>query len=340
MKWIIGIHVIICMDVPGDGSLLFQMNTLITGAGGFVGEALVRALLARAVDGDSLTCVDLALSVPAADSRLRPIAGSMTDVDVFALVFDREYDRVFHLATVPGGWAEKNFDAGLEVNLLLTIRVLEALRKQAESRAVIVYPSSIGVYGPLTSPVDDRTVPCPTWSYGTHKAIGELLIADYSRKGFIDGRTVRLPAVVARGSNPSGAISAFMSDLIRELGAGRSFACPVSPSAMCWWMSRECAVQNLFHAAEVAESLWPGRRVCQLPALRCSIEEIVRTTAAVSRHLAESLICYRPVEEVEERFGKLPPLSTPLAESMGFCHDGSAEQLVRRALAGLIAPGP
>jgi nucleoside-diphosphate-sugar epimerase len=315
------------------------MNTLITGAGGFVGEALVRALLTRAADGDSLTRVDLALPVPAADSRLRAITGSMTDGEVFAQVFDREYDRVFHLATVPGGWAEKDFEAGFEVNLLLTIRVLEALRKQAERRAVVVYPSSIGVYGPLTSCVDDGTAPAPTWSYGTHKAIGELLIADYSRKGFVDGRTVRLPAVVARSSSPSGAISAFMSDLIREPGAGRPFVCPVSPSAMCWWMSRECAVQNLAHACEVAESRWPARRVCQLPALRSSIEEIVRSTAVVSGHPAESLVSYQPVAEVEERFGKLPKLCTPLAESMGFCHDGNAEQLVRRALAGLRAPG-
>jgi nucleoside-diphosphate-sugar epimerase len=315
------------------------MDTLVTGAGGFVGQDLVRDLLARAGDTDSLTCVDLRLSFPAADSRLRPITGSLNDHKVFAQVFDREYERVFHLATVPGGWAEENFETGFEVNLLLTIRLLEVLRKQAGRRAVVVYPSSIGVYGTLTSPVDDRTVPDPTWSYGTHKAIGELLIADYSRKGFIDGRTVRLPAVVARGSNPSGALSAFMSDLIRELGAGRPFVCPVSPSATCWWMSRECAVQNLSHAADVPGRLWPARRVCQLPALRCSIEEIVCATAAVSGHRTASLISYRPVAEVEGRFGTLPPLCTPLAESLGFCHDGSAEQLVRRALEGLRASG-
>jgi nucleoside-diphosphate-sugar epimerase len=315
------------------------MNILVTGAGGFVGQDLVRSLLARAADIDSLTCVDPALSTSTGDSRLRPITGSLNDREVFAQVFDREYERVFHLATVPGGWAEEHFETGLEVNLLLTIRLLEALRKQAGRRPVVVNTSSIGVYGPLTAIVDDRTMPDPTWSYGTHKTIGELLIADYSRKGFIDGRTVRLPAVVARGSNPSGALSAFMSDLIRELGAGRQFVCPVSSSATCWWMSRECAVQNLSHAAEVTSSLWPARRVCQLPALRCSIEEIVQATAAVSGHSAESLIEYQPVAEVEERFGTLPPLCTPLAESLGFCHDGSAEQMVRRALKGLRASG-
>lgn len=318
-----------------DGSLHCEMNTLITGAGGFVGQALVRSLLNSALPADLLTCVDRSLTCLAEGAQVRAIAGSLTDPAVFAAVFDCEYDRVFHLATVPGGWAEENFEAGLEVNLLLTIRLLEALRGQSRLRAVVVYPSSIGVYGRLTADVDDRTTPDPTWSYGTHKAIGELLVADYSRKGFIDGRTVRLPAVVARSSNPSGAISAFMSDLIRELGAGRTYACPVSPAATCWWMSRECAVQNLSHAANVPESLWPARRVCQLPALRCSIEEIVRATAAVAGCRAEALISYRPVADVEERFGTLPPLRTPLADSLGFFHDGRAEQLVRRALDGL-----
>jgi nucleoside-diphosphate-sugar epimerase len=273
------------------------MNILVTGAGGFVGQAMARALVTGAAEAHSLTCADQVLSLPAVDPRLRLITGSLTNPEVFAQVFDREYDRVFHLATVPGGWAEENFEIGLEVNLLLTIRLLESLRKQKERRAVVVYPSSIGVYGRLTATVDDRTVPDPTWSYGTHKAIGELLIADYSRKGFIDGRAVRLPAVVARSSNPSGAISVFMSDLIRELGAGRPFVCPVSSSAMCWWMSRECAVQNLCHAADVATSLWPARRVCQLPALHCSIDEIVRATAAVSGHPAESLISYRRLQK-------------------------------------------
>lgn len=314
------------------------MNILVTGAGGFVGRSMIPALLTRALDSAAITCVDVALGPLPANSRIRPIEGSMIEHPVFARVFDREYDLVFHLATIPGGWAEENFETGLEVNLLLVIRLLEALRKQSgRRRAIVVYISSIGVYGDLRTTVDDATMPDPTWSYGTHKAIGELLIADYSRKGFIDGRTVRLPAVVARGSNPSGAVSAFMSDMIRELGAGRPFVCPVSPSSSCWWMSRSCAVNNVMHAAEVDGDLWPARRVCQLPALRCSIGEIVLAIAAVSGHPADSLISYRPVTEVEERFGRLPPLRTPLADSLGFNHDGNAEQLVRRALDGLRA---
>jgi len=314
------------------------MDILVTGAGGFVGRSMIPALLTRASDSDSMTCADVTLGPLPADRRVRTIEGSMIEHQVFSRVFDRDYDLVFHLATIPGGWAEENFETGLEVNLLLVIRLLEALRKQSgRRRAIVVYTSSIGVYGDLRTTVDDATMPDPTWSYGTHKAIGELLIADYSRKGFIDGRTVRLPAVVARGSNPSGAVSAFMSDMIRELGAGRPFVCPVSPSSSCWWMSRACAVNNVIHAADVAGDLWPARRVCQLPALRSSIDEIVRAIAAVSGHPADSLISYRPVADVEERFGTLPPLRTPLADSLGFNHDGNAEQLVRRALDGLRA---
>jgi nucleoside-diphosphate-sugar epimerase len=278
-----------------------------------------------------LTFVDLAFAEATADSRVRLITGSLVDEPIFKRVFDRHMHSVFHLATVPGGWAEQHFEIGLQVNLQLTLRLLEALRMQG-SIAKLVFTSSIGVYGNLPGMVNDETVPRPTWSYGTHKAIGELLVADYSRKEFLDGRVIRLPAVVARGADPSGAVSAFMSDLIRVLAAGQPFVCPVSPEATCWWMSRPCAVDNILHAAALPSRQLIEQRVYMLPALRCSIKEIVDAVGRVSGRDASVLVSYRPVPEIEDRFGKLPPLHVPRAESRGFRHDGSVDELVRRAI--------
>ncbi len=295
---------------------------------------LVRRLIDEMPELTALTCVDLSTRWLPKREKLRLVAGDLIEESVFQEVFDTPVDLVFHLATVPGGWAEDHFETGMQANLMLTIRILEALRKQ-KNRPRLVYTSSIGVFGNMETAVDDDTNPSPTWSYGTHKLMGELLIADYTRKHFVDGRTIRLPAVVARGADPSGAVSAFMSDMIRLLGNGQKFQSPVSAGATCWWMSRQCAVDNILHAARVAGETFPARRVYTLPALRCSIEEVVDAVGRVSGHETRSLVNYQPVVEVENRFGKLPPLHVPRAEGCGFHHDGTVDEMVKNALRGL-----
>lgn len=310
------------------------MNVLVTGANGFVGRHLV-ATLWNEMPGDAqITCADVSLDAVPENSRLRLVQGTLANDSTFMQAFDRPYELIFHLATVPGGWAEENFDAGAQINLHLTLRILEALRKQG-SCPRLVYTSSIGVFGRLHGTVRDDTPPQPTWSYGTHKTVGELLLADYTRKRFIDGRTIRLSAVVARGPDPSGAVSAFMSDLIRCLGSGRAFTCPVSEHATCWWISRQCAVENILHAAHIPGECFPASRAFTLPALRCSIAEVVDAVERVTKTDARSLVNYQPVAHVEERFGMMPPLSVPRAEAAGFRHDGSVDLLVDRALQGL-----
>lgn len=310
------------------------MSVLVTGANGFLGRHLVARLCEEAGAQGSVTCGDLGLNALAGDSKLRLVCGSLAEDEIFEEVFDRPYDVVFHLATIPGGWAEENFGVGAQINLMLTIRMLEALRKRGNCPR-LVYTSSIGVFGPLSGPVNDDTAPRPTWSYGTHKTVGELLLADYTRKGFVDGRTVRLPAVVARGADPSGAVSAFMSDLIRLLGGGSAMTCPVSDQATCWWMSRQCAVENILHAAQVPGECFAQNRAFTLPALRCSIAEVVDAVGGVTHANARSLVRYEPIVSIEERFGMMPPLSVPRAEAAGFRHDGTVDLLVERALQGL-----
>jgi D-erythronate 2-dehydrogenase len=138
------------------------------------------------------------------------------------------------LASIPGGTAERNFELGHRVNLEGTLALFEALRRQPKA-PVVVFASTIAVYGsPLPALVESNTPVKPNLSYGTQKLIGELMLEDFSRRGFLDGRAVRLPGIVARPLEPSGLISAFMSNVMHQLKRGDAFISPVSPEAAMW----------------------------------------------------------------------------------------------------------
>jgi D-erythronate 2-dehydrogenase len=217
------------------------------------------------------------------------------------------------------------------VNLEGTMLLLEFLRAQRNC-PTLIYSSSIGVYGDLPSTVTDDTPAKPTWSYGTHKRIGELLMADYTRKGWLDARTLRFPGIVARPPDPSGALSAFLSDLIRTLAAGKKYECPVSAEAYSWWMSVQCCVDNMIHAALLASYGLSADRVWTLPPLRASISEVVDAVGRVYGVPARELVSYAPQPHIEERFGRLPEARFCASEALGFHHDGSVDALVRGAL--------
>lgn len=306
------------------------MRILITGADGFIGRRLLSRALTE-LPFDELVALDLNFRDRLADSRIQYVQGSITETEVREQACARPFDLIFHLACIAGGQAEEDFDLGLAVNLHATASLLELIRKGGGS-PVFVYASSVGVYGKLPALVEDDTQPRPNWSYGTHKAIGELLVTDYTRKGWIDGRTLRLPGIVARPADPSGAVSAFLSDLIRTVATGQPFTCPVSPQAVSWWMSRECCIDNLLHGAALKADRLDFYRTWLLPPLRASMAEIVEGIAAVYGIDAKALVSYAPVADVEARFGCLPPVHLPRSEALGFRSDGSVRELVRRAL--------
>lgn len=314
------------------------MRVLVTGAGGFVGRALTARLLAAASvagsdgEGLELVLVDQQFQAASDDRRVSILEGDFGDRVLLQRAIGRGVDRVFHLASVPGGAAEANFELGLRVNLEATIALLEALRNTA-SVPRYVFASTIGVYGvPMPDVIDEDTIPVPSLSYGAHKLIGEILAADYSRRGHIDGVSLRLPGIVARPPQASGMLSAFLSDMLREVAAGNRFVCPVAKTGVSWWMSRPCLIDNLLTAAELPQAQLARRRTWLLPVLRASMAEVVNALGTAYGVDSEALVSYRDDPKLRAQFASYPPLECPDSLAAGFRNDGSVESMVRRAL--------
>lgn len=313
------------------------MRVLVTGAGGFVGTALVERLLHDGIvepgDVSELLLVDRQAGWPYDDARITALVGDFSSLQILDPQLSKPVDVVFHLASMPGSQAEAEPAEGDRVNLSGMLALFDRLAKQATeqgSAARVVYASSVAALGESLPPaVDEHTVPRPTMSYGVHKLVGELILADWTRRGKLDGRALRLPGIVARPALSAGHGSAFMSQIFRAAQRGQSYTCPVSPSATVWWMSRRCCVDNLLHAARLsAEGLHAGR-VWTPPVLHLSVQEIVD---ALVRRFGSFDIDYAPVERIERLFGRQPPLTDRRAIEAGFQHDGTIDALVTRAL--------
>lgn len=329
------------------------MKVLVTGAAGFVGSVLAKrlALDAQALGKPvtELILVDAQAPAGTPDSgngagpvspSVRWCTGNLADTPFVDSLAALAPDVVFHLASMPGGAAERDPGMGLAVNLHGTTRLFEQLAL-GPNLPVVVFTSTVAVYGgALPAVVDDATPLQPMTSYATHKLMTEYLLADLSRRGRLDGRTVRLPGIVARPSQAGGHVSAFMSDIIHRLAAGQAYTCPVSAAATCWWMSVGRCVDNLLHAARItpaqiaalAVDSPAAARTWQLPVLRFSIGELVNTLAKLYGADRSSQVTYAPVEAVQAQFGSLPLLVTATARALGLADDDDIESLVRRAL--------
>lgn len=315
------------------------MHVVITGAAGFVGRALARRLqLSGRLHGrtiDRLTLLDLAFNTPAA-AGVCHLAGDMGDAAwLQSSLGHHTIDVIFHLASVPGGTAEQNHALAKRVNLDATQTLLELGKAQVERGGgppVFVFASSIAVFGQMPVVVTDDTPTRPQMSYGAHKLIGEILVDDFSRRGWVDGRSLRIPGVLARPPARTGQLSAFMSDIIYELAAGRPYVCPTSPGATTWASSLPCVLDQLMHAAACDVALAGGRRALTMPAQCFSMAELVDAIAVVHGSHARDLVRYAPDVRIENLFGRFPPLRTDLACRAGFVADDSLVSLVRQAL--------
>jgi len=326
------------------------MRVLVTGAAGYIGQALLQTLrpwLARRAAGGAdaelllsdLVAVDTAAAATppisaaaGAEGAIRCVVGDIADPRLQAALFAAPIDLVFHLAGVVSGAAEADFARGKRVNLDATIGLLELCRAQAGANAGVarlVYASSIAVFGvPLPTRIDDRTEPAPTLSYGSHKRACELLIDDYTRRGFVDGRALRLPGVVVRPPLANGALSGFNSDLLREPLAGRSYVCPVSRQATVWLSSKRSVVANLLRLAELEPAALGARRAVTAPALAVGIDDIL---AALGRADPEApgRVRFEPQPDLEPQFGRWPrDCDFERASALGLVTDASLDALL------------
>jgi nucleoside-diphosphate-sugar epimerase len=330
-------------DHPADANTRAR-HVLVTGASGYLGRALATRLCARLAAGalQSLTLVDqcadtgddLRETLPAhARDKLRQIVGDLVEPATLEQAVAHKPEQVFHLAGITSRQAQDAFAHGLRVNVGGTMALFEQLRLQ-EHCPVLVFASSCGVYGPpMPARIDDETALAPQLSYGSQKQMMEILLADYSRRGWLDGRAVRLPSVVARPAPRGAAASSFASDLIREPVLGKRYVCPVGPDASLWLLSLPACIAHLLRAAELAADRLPAGRSWNLPALRVTTTEVV---AALSRRLGrapETLVDYQPQGAMQAQFAQWPPLVTTTAHRLGFAHDGDLDQLLDNALA-------
>ena len=245
------------------------MRVLVTGAAGFLGTRLIKALLAdrdgsadsvRVIAADTVAC-------PIEDERVERRTGSIADAGMVRSIVDRDVDVIYHLAAVVSGQAEEDFDLGMQVNLDGTRQLLEACRRLPRPPRV-VFASSVAVFGtPLPPIVPEDVVVAPQSSYGVEKAIGELLVSEYSRRGFIDGIACRLPTVAVRSGSANTALSSFVSGIIREPLAGIDAVCPVPLDTSLWVCSPGIVIENLRHAGAMDTAGVGSRRMVSLPGL-------------------------------------------------------------------------
>jgi nucleoside-diphosphate-sugar epimerase len=315
------------------------MHVLITGGAGFLGKALAARLLQRgqlsAARGhderiDEITLTDMVRAEGVDDRRVTQVVGDLADRALLERVITPETAAIFHLAAVVSGQAEADFDLGMRVNLDGT-RVLLEVCRAAGHRPRVVFASSVAVYGgALPEVVLESTPLTPQTSYGTQKAIAELLVADYTRKGFIDGRALRLPTVTVRPGKPNAAASSFASGIIREPVNGEESVCPVERSTRMWVISPESAVGGLIYAHDLPAERLGFQRSISLPGLSVTVGEMAAALERVAGAEAAARIRWQPDPRITKLVDTWPgTLDASRARELGFPHDQNFDAIVR-----------
>jgi D-erythronate 2-dehydrogenase len=319
------------------------MRVVITGAFGFIGTMVARELLSTGtfqnkeltelVLADRFTRRDDAITT---DPRATVVEGDL--LETVPTIFANRVDAVVHLASAVSAEAEADFDLGMTANVHSTLALLDAARHQQGAPAALTFSSSIAVYGsdpalPMPDVVSESTLPTPQSSYGAQKFICEQLVADYTRKGFIDGRVARLMTVAVRPGKPNAAASGFLSGIIREPLAGIATVCPVRPELSVALASPRRTVEGLLRVAQVERGDGPanlsGRIAVNLPALTVTVGEMLDTLRRVAGDAVADLVFVEPDPAVEAIVGSWPArFDNSRAAALGLTADASFADVV------------
>lgn len=324
------------------------MKVLIIGGAGMIGrklaERLARDCTLAGKGIAKLTLYDVVAGTSPAGARM-PVGIATGDLpaagEADRLLAERP-DVIFHLAAIVSGEAEQDFDKGYRINMDGTRGLLEAVRK-AGHKPRLVFASSIAVFGaPFPDAIGDEFFNTPLTSYGTQKNICELLITDYSRKGFVDGLSIRLPTICVRPGRPNKAASGFFSNIIREPLAGQEAVLPVSESVMHWHASPRAAVGFMLHAAALDGEKLGWRRALTMPGLAVTVGEQIAALRKVAGDRVAARIRRAPDPFTETIVAGWPRKFAPKrALELGFKADASFEEIIRihieDELAGRIA---
>jgi nucleoside-diphosphate-sugar epimerase len=323
------------------------MRVVITGGAGFLGSRLARRILERGTlkrsDGTEGTVRELVLFDIAAasgfdDPRVKVVTGDVSDPATIARVIGNDTQSVFHLAAIVSGQAEAEFDLGMRINFDATRHLLEALRA-LPAPARLVFSSSLAVFG-ATGPDDmpetvtDDTALTPLSSYGTQKAMGELLVNDYSRKGFVDGRSLRLPTITVRPGKPNAAASSFASGIIREPLNGVEAVVPVDPDTRMWILSPRSVIDSLIVGHDVDATAFGRSRSVSVPGMQARIGDMADALRRIAGPEIASRIRWQRDERIERIVSTWPwNFDCAKGRSLGMKADANFDDIVRAYIA-------
>lgn len=313
------------------------MKILIIGGAGMIGRKTAERI---ATDGhlggkavEAITLYDVVPAVVPAGAKMpvKVLAGDLPAAGEAEMLVADKPDVIFHLAAIVSGEAEQDFEKGYRINLDGTRGLLEAVRA-AGYKPRTVFSSSVAVFGAPFDPdgIDDEFLSAPLTSYGTQKAIGELLVSDYSRKGFLDGISIRLPTICVRPGKPNKAASGFFSNIMREPLAGQEAVLPVSDSVRHWHASPRAAVGFMQHAATMDLAAVGPRRALNMPGLSVTVAEQIEAL----RKVAGETVVARIRREFDPFIDKIVAgwparFSAKRAQALGFKADASFEEIIR-----------
>lgn len=302
------------------------MKAVITGGAGFLGGKLSEALLAKG-DLSELICIDQ--SEPAEPvAGVTYVQGDICEADTFDRLIPNDTTSIFHLAAVVSSQAEADFDLGVRVNLDATRALLERCRK-LDASPKFIFASSVAAFGISPPIVDDDTPARPVSSYGVEKVIGEYLVGEYARRGFIDGRCFRLPTIVIRPGVPNAAASSFASSILREPLQGLPVVCPVAEDLAIWVQSPRAVITNLVHGHDLPADAWQdGLRVLNLPGVTVTVAEMVAGLEKAGA--VTGLISWEQDEAIEAIVGSWPrAMKTDRATKLGFKADKNIDAIIK-----------